>query len=221
MKFISIEDLDRKADEWRSIMKINIEDKAKLESPALLVLDMQNDFLTEKGLLPVWAGQAIIPKVNQAIRSFRKAGLPIFFTQHFCLDPYQHKNEILSMKYIDDPTELLKRGTKGSEIHSNILINESDVVITKYSYSAFHETTLNTLLRVNQVKEVLIAGVATNICCETTAHDAFFRGFKVRFLLDCTGGIDESSHLATLKNIELAYGKVTCLDQISLPLSVA
>jgi nicotinamidase-related amidase len=216
MQFISTDDFDKKIVEWQAIMQV-AEDKILLESPALLVLDMQNDFLTDNGLLPVWAGKAVIPRINQAIKLFRKAGLPIFFTQHFCLNPYRHKDEIDSMKHLKDPSQLLKKGTNGIKIHSDILVDESDNIITKYSYSAFHDTTLDTLLRLSHVKEVVIAGVATNICCETTAHDAFFRGFNVRFLLDCTGGTDEAAHLATLKNIKLAYGKVTSLDRIRLP----
>jgi isochorismate hydrolase len=70
------------------------------------------------------------------------------------------------------------------------------------------------VLRMNNAKQVIITGVATNICCETTAHDAFFRGYEVFFAADGTGGTDESAHLASLKNIVLSYGKAASVDQL-------
>jgi nicotinamidase-related amidase len=69
------------------------------------------------------------------------------------------------------------------------------------------------LLRTSGVQKIVIAGVCTNICCEATAHDAFFRDFNVYFLLDGTGATDEEAHISTLRNIALCYGHVITVDQ--------
>jgi isochorismate hydrolase len=83
------------------------------------------------------------------------------------------------------------------------------IIIPKKRYSAFHGTNLENILREREVKDLVIGGVMTNLCCETTARDAFVRDFRVFFLADGTSTVSEDYHLAALKN--LAYGFATIL----------
>lgn len=82
--------------------------------------------------------------------------------------------------------------------------NSSDLIIDKNRYSAFQGKDLNDWLRKNGVEDLIISGVMTNLCCETTARDAFGYDYRVFFVADATATINEELHLATLKN--LAYG---------------
>ena len=198
------------------MQKLGIDSSHPIRLPmaALLVLDMQNEFLTDTGALPVWGGPAIIDNVNRLIEGFRTAANPVYFTRHFCIEPQRHSAAIGIMANAAPETTVLRRGTTGSELHPGIRPAPGEEIVEKYRYSAFFDTTLPTLLGVHARRSVVITGVATNICCETTAHDAFFRGFDVLFCSDATGGTDEEAHLATLRNIRLSYGQVVTTDQI-------
>lgn len=216
MKFLNDNEaaLNQRIETWKMAVGITNNPLLQLKRPALLVLDMQNDFLLDAGQLPVWGGPAVIPRIKQLIAAFRALRLPIFFTRHYCIEPYRHKDDLGSMKNVDKPDEFLRKGSMGAEFHVDIAPAQDDFVVTKYRYSGFYDTPLDTLLRVNQITDVVITGVATNICCETTAHDAFFRGYNVIFMLDATGGTDEVAHIATLRNIKLSYGAVVTTEII-------
>lgn len=80
-------------------------------------------------------------------------------------------------------------------------------VLRKNQYDAFYETSLEEILRRKSVSQVVISGVMTHLCCETTARSAFVRGFEVFFLVDGTATYNQDHHLATLLN--LAHGFAT------------
>lgn len=85
-----------------------------------------------------------------------------------------------------------------------------DQVVEKSTYSAFQGTRLEEVLKERRVEEVIVTGVMTNLCCETTARDAFIKGFRVFFSADATATADKELHEATLKN--LAYGFAYLVD---------
>lgn len=212
--FLSAAELERRCSEWSESLEVASLPKPELRSPALLVLDMQNEFLDLEGQLPVWGGPAILPRIKALVDDFQRHARPVIFTRHVCIEPFAHLDTVASMRAVRDPASFLPDNGWSSEIHRDLRPAPSDYVFTKYRYSAFFGTPLETLLRVSDVREAVVTGVATNICCEATAHDAFFRGFEVLFLLDATGGIDEASHLATLRTIQMAYGRVATTSQI-------
>ncbi|MCX7994905.1 MAG: isochorismatase family protein [candidate division WOR-3 bacterium] len=84
------------------------------------------------------------------------------------------------------------------------LYSRGSPVITKTQYDAFYKTDLNKVLKRNKVKQVVITGVMTNLCCETTARSAFIHGYEVFFVIDGTATQNEMMHRATL--INLSYG---------------
>jgi isochorismate hydrolase len=87
---------------------------------------------------------------------------------------------------------------------------EEDKLVEKHTYSAFYDTDLESFLKGMGKTEVIVAGVMTNLCCETTAREAFVRGFRVFFSADATATSSEDLHSATLKN--LAYGFAYIVD---------
>lgn len=212
--FLTEELLTKRLPVWCEQLGIETQNPIQLNRPALLILDMQNEFLTDRGQMPVWGGPAVISGVRSLLEEFRKARLPVFFSRHICIEPYRHRGQLAVMDNVTQPSEFLAEGSYGSELHDLLPPLKHEQVIKKYSYSAFYDTALDTFLRINEITDVIITGVATNICCEATAHDAFFRGFNVFFSIDGCGGTDENAHLATLKNISLVYGKLVTLKNI-------
>ena len=102
-------------------------------------------------------------------------------------------------------------GSACSQIVDN-LDTSNHLTIEKHQYDAFFETNLDTILRDSGVEQVVITGVMTHLCCETTARSAFMRGYEVFFPVDGTATYTETHHHASLLN--LAHGFV-------LPLLVA
>ncbi|MBN1636074.1 MAG: isochorismatase family protein, partial [Deltaproteobacteria bacterium] len=87
---------------------------------------------------------------------------------------------------------------------------ENEIIIDKNRYSAFYETPLDEIFAENGVDEIIICGVLTNCCCETTARDAYVRDYRVFFVADATATINEDLHISSLKN--LAYGFAHIVD---------
>jgi isochorismate hydrolase len=162
-----------------------------LEKTAFLVIDMQHYF---HGLIA-----PILDNVVSLIDACRTAQVKIVFTRHGVHDP-QHDGGMLATWWDD----LILHGSEAWELDKALKPNSTDLIVDKNRYSAFQGTDLDDWLRKNGVEDLIISGVMTNLCCETTARDAFGHDYRVFFVADATTTINEELHLATLKN--LAYG---------------
>lgn len=110
--------------------------------------------------------------------------------------------------------DLIIDGTPDAELLPDISRRDGDRVVEKNTYSAFAGTGLEEMLKVMRVEEVIVTGVMTNLCCETTAREAFVRGFRVFFSTDATGASNSDVHESTLKN--MAYGFAYLVDCLKL-----
>lgn len=214
MDFLATEVLSKKASNWMAALNMEPSSSLHLESPALLVVDMQKDFLQPDGLLPVWGGPAVIPNILRLVEAFHAAERPVIFTRHIYENPEQDGGATARWWKVDNNSMLLREGTWHAELHDALRPGSHDKVLAKRRYSGFFGTDLEILLRTAGVQDIVICGVCTNICCEATAHDAFFRDFNVFFLVDGTGATDEAAHLTTLRSFALAYGKLVMTDQV-------
>lgn len=160
-------------------------------SAALLVIDMQKHFTS--------IAKPILSTLNATVDLCRSQGIPIFFTRHRHESPADYG--MLGEWWDGD---LIIEGTSDAELLPGLHRQEADAVVKKSTYSAFRGTGLEELLREKGVEEVIVTGVMTNLCCETTAREAFIRGFRVFFSTDATGTANEELHEAALKN--MAYG---------------
>lgn len=163
---------------------------------AVLFIDLQEYF--REIITP------ILENIKKVIQAAREANIPFFSTQHGHAPGEDHG--ILGRWWND----LIIRGSKEANLLPELALNPEDHLIPKSTYSAFHQTGLEEKLRKMGLTDLIIGGVMTNLCCETTARDAFVRDFRVFFLADGTSTIREDFHLATLKN--LGYGFATLLN---------
>lgn len=171
-----------------------------LPDSALLIIDMQNYFLDKNSHAYVPASPAILKNIRRLIDLYRRQKLPIIFT-YFAVK----KNE-------PDPInnwwhDTVYDHTPPSQISPALAPQPHEPILRKNSYSSFYQTDLEKILQKHQVKNLVISGVLTNLCCETAAREAFVRNFNVFFLMDGTAAYSEEMHLSTLKN--LAYGFAT------------
>jgi ureidoacrylate peracid hydrolase len=86
--------------------------------------------------------------------------------------------------------------------------------VIKHRYSAFINTDLNTVLKARGIQSVLVCGVATNVCVETTARDGYMYDYYVTMINDCSAAYDAKLHMGTLENIRSHFGLVASSHQI-------
>ena len=163
---------------------------------AMLVLDMQKFFLSKESHAYIPSAEAIIPIINELITIYYEKNLPVIFTKHINTKENAGKMERWWRK-------LIKKENPLSKIVQNFYLSKG-IVINKAQYDAFYNTELDKILNKNNVEQLIITGVMTHLCCETTARSAFIRGYDVFFLIDGTATYNEYFHIATILN--LAHG---------------
>lgn len=177
---------------------------------ALLVIDMQNTFAP--------MAKPILADVNATIASARHAGIPVIFTQHGHPDPENDEKTSVLVKWWG-ASGSIRKGSDDWKLLSDLDVASNELILDeKKTYDAFYQTRLKSVLDENNIDTVVISGVLTQFCCETTARSAFVQNYNVIFLSDGTG----APHEPTLKTIAFGFGKVmTCaeiqseFDQIS------
>ncbi|SYZ73134.1 conserved hypothetical protein [Candidatus Zixiibacteriota bacterium] len=176
---------------------------------ALLVVDMQKFFLDPDSPTYTPGGPAVLPSIRVLIERFRSAKRPVIFTKHV------HHPDFIDagiMKWWWEGACL--EGSPESEIPDGIAPLPGEKIILKHRYSAFYNTDLETILRCLKVEDLVIAGIMTNMCCESTARDAYYRDYRVFFPVDATGSINEEMHLASLLNLAFGFAFVTTVHDI-------
>jgi len=167
------------------------------EKTALLVIDMQVFFAN--------LAKPIIGHVISLIDACRASNVEIFFTRHGHRDP-QKDGGMLGEWWND----LILYGSADWELINELTVSPNDTIVDKNRYSAFFNTNLDKNLKGHGVEDIVICGVMTNCCCETTARDAFVRDYRVFFVADATAAPNADLHIASLKN--LAYGFAYIID---------
>jgi len=164
------------------------------ERAALLVLDMQQFFADAASHAHIPAIEAILPRVDRLATVFSKRTI---FTRH----GHAGKGDSSMDRWWKG--RLLQADEPMAELIP-LFMGRPGLVLRKTRYDAFQETGLTKKLLTMGVNQVVISGVMTHLCCETTARSAFVRGFDVFFVVDATATYQERFHRATLLN--LAHG---------------
>ncbi|MFC2063648.1 isochorismatase family protein [Chloroflexota bacterium] len=178
-----------------------------LSSSALLILDMQNYFLSDNSHAYIPSAQAIIPKILTLILEFQLENRPIILSQHVNDIDYSGMMEVWW-------NDLIKPGTKQAQIVDNFKIEQGIILVKEY-YDAFYKSELDKILQESSVSNLVICGVMTHLCCETTARAAFMHNYKVFFTIDGTATYNRKFHEATLLNLAHGFSRpVLCSELI-------
>ena len=158
---------------------------------ALFVIDMQNCWLHPKGIA-YNSRLRVVPAVRSAISFARKAGIQIIYLytayKKDLSDAGVYPDLGLYKGRMFDAKEnwSLFEGTEGTKIIDEVAPTNKDIVIKKMRYSGFIGTELETILRESGLNTIVISGISSNVCCESTARDGMMLNFRVVFLSDCT-----------------------------------
>jgi len=167
-------------------MPINIESVDPTRA-ALVVIDMENDFVAPGAPFEVEAARQLLPKLKQVIGFCRDVGISVIYTTHVHRRDGSDAGRFADIyPPIADGVGLVD-GTPGIEIYDKIAPRPDEIIIKKHRYSAFFATDLDVILRGRGIDTVIVAGVTTEDCCHATARDAMFNDYHVAFLSDCTG----------------------------------
>ena len=156
---------------------------------ALLVIDVQHEYFDPSGPAFVEHAVDIVPAVNRLIDAFRGRGLPVIFLKHMNRADGRDAGRMGDFSSPGDEDSFVE-GTERVELIPELHVEPDDVVIVKRRYSGFLGTELEPVLRTAGAKAVVITGLMTSFCCETTARDAHGRDYEVLFVADANEGPD-------------------------------
>jgi len=172
--------------------------------PAVLVIDMLNDFV--KGSLKLPNASEVVPRIGRLLQAARQRGVPVIYVCDSHLEGVDRELEVWGPHALKD--------TWGAKVVDELAPAKGDFVVEKRRYSAFYATDLDLLLRELGVDTLILTGVATEICVQHTAADAFYRGFNVVVVEDCVRGGSEEAHRAGLDAMRRLYkAKVVSLEE--------
>jgi len=203
-----------------------LEEKVSPGSAALIVVDMQNDFCSKGGVFDrlgydMSMVKEMIPRLVGLVGEARKVNLPIVFlkstyntTPNWYLSEVWFEHKIRRQSRIYSVIPALKEGTWGWEIIDQLNPLPTELVVLKNRYDGFLHTNLDLALRSRGVESVIMTGVSTNVCVETTTREAFLRDYYVVFTKDCTASYERDLHEATLKNVDKYFGIVVTSEEV-------
>lgn len=180
--------------------------------PALLVLDMQDYFLDPESHAFVPSAPELIAPLKKVINTFKFHELPVFFTRH--LNTAENAGS-MGRWWRDIITE------ENPLSRINAAFDTPSELIVKSQYDAFLHTNLQDRLNRHAVTSVVVTGVMTNLCCETTARAAFTRGYDVVFPVDCTAAYNMALHNATILNLAHGFALPACGEAVTRTLTNA
>ena len=191
-------------------------DNESLSGPktAMIVVDMQNAFLNDegsmnKGGMDITELKKTVLPVSNLIIACRSADVPIIFTRYVLRADYKDAGLRLVRRSKIKEINSLVMGTWDSELDPRMDQRLEDYVLDKTRYSSFYNTSLEVILRGLGVDTLIICGVTTEICVESTIRDAYFRDFKILVPRDAVAAMDIDRHEGTLATIEYGFGSVT------------
>ena len=191
---------------------------------ALINVDLQNVFV-EGFEISATDGPDVVQRLNKLSRMCREHGVMVIHTINELRADGSNRGIAADVvtAYLQG-TGANRRGgitagTDGAKLHDSLEVEPSDILLTKPRYGSFTGTDLDLILRTNNIEAVIVGGIATNVCVDTTAREANQRDYKVFFLSDGTGnhgmqGLSaEEIKAATLAAVRLCFGQVLTVDE--------
>lgn len=188
-----------------------IDFKVNLNKTALVVIDMQKGIAALNRKLEPNTVSQVIANVSKLVKKFRETGMPVFLVHVASIDG---KDTLHPLTDQQAQWSSSQRPADWTEFVDEIKPTNKDVVITKRQWGAFYGTELDLQLRRRGIDTIVLCGVSTNIGVETTARDAYQRGYNQVFATDAMAASTKDEHETTLKYIFPRIGLLRTADQI-------
>jgi ureidoacrylate peracid hydrolase len=186
---------------------------------ALIIVDMQNGFCHEDGFMNKigldWTtSRDAVEPVDRLAKAARAAGMPVFYTRYSLNADYSDAGLLPEVYPQIVEVGGMIRDTWDGAIVDELAPQPGDRVIDKTRYSAFYDTTLEEQLRELGIDTVIVCGVTTNVCVESTVRDAFFRDFRIVVPSDATAAVSPDLHEGSLNDFRYAFGPVVTTAEL-------
>lgn len=187
----------------------------------LIVVDMQNGFIAREGScaragLPVEQLVAAVQPCVEAVRVARQARVPIVFTRYVYRADFTDGGFLVHEKVPALAAEkALVRGSWDADLIPQLAPAENDYVLDKNRPSSFYATPLETWLNGLGVDDIVVCGVTTNICVETTVRDASQRDYRTFVLTDAVAEYDDERHRASLRTMQFAFAHSVTIRRLA------
>lgn len=204
-----------------------LREKVDPRHTALVVIDMQNDFIADEGLIAregrdVSQAKEMAKHLPEFIKTARAAGVFVVFVRNVYTSD---QNFYLSDVWLEQAARkraggytripVCEAGSWGGDFYGDVRPEAHDPIVTKHRYSAFYNTDLDTILRANGIRTVVLTGVVTNVCVETSAREAFVRDYYVVVVNNGTAAYVQADHDMTLKNIDRFFGEIASSEDLT------
>ncbi|HKD24678.1 MAG TPA: isochorismatase family cysteine hydrolase [Xanthobacteraceae bacterium] len=199
--------------------KLLSHDEIDAARSALVVVDMQNHFVAKGFPAEIPLSREIVPAINGLARAMRAAGGLVVWVQTTASGALEHWGN--RHKYMLTPERAAERlvslseDAEGFKLYAGLEPLSGDLRVKKIKYSAFisGSSDIDAQLRSRSIDTVLVAGTATNVCCESSARDAMMLDYRVIMLSDANAATTDEEHAATLNNFMLFFGDVMTAEE--------
>ncbi len=188
------------------------------EGTAVLVIDVQNDFCHEEGGLSRLGSfnlefiQPMVPRLAAFVDAARGAGVPVIWVKT------EYDDATTSAKWLKrrggEEVRICRPGAWGAEWYEGMDPAADEIMVVKHRYSPFVNAPIDSVLRAQGIETLLLTGVTTNVCVESTARDAFMRDYRVIVVSDCVATYDLAANESSLQNVRKHFGAVLASEEI-------
>jgi nicotinamidase-related amidase len=166
---------------------------------AVIAVDFQRECIEAEGAWPIYNKDSLVENAATALAACRRAGLPIIYTQHW-LDPRGHDALRYEQRRNGRPMHSVA-GDPMAEIHPALAPTPDDIMIRKQRWTAFYGTNLELILNQMGIEKLIMLGVWTEACFETTVWDAIWRDYRITIVKDACGTATELMHMTSILDL--------------------
>ncbi len=186
------------------------------EKSALIIVDVQNDYCHPEGELAargndVAGVKAMMPQLHGLIAAAKAHGVPVIYIQTF--HEKATDSPVWTSRSGRGSLGVCRRGSWGAEFFEIAPLPE-DIVVNKHRYSAFINTRLDSVLRSQRIETLIMTGVSTNVCVESTARDGFMLDYHIVMVEDACASYSRAAHEMTLENMKGYFGVVASAAEV-------
>jgi len=199
--------------------KLLAHDSIEADHTALIVIDMQNYYCAPGFPQEVPMAREIVPNINRLAEALRAAGGAVAWIQMTAIGALEHWANYQTRMLTPDRQKKriagLDEASEGFKLFSELAVLPGDLRVKKNNYSAFipGSSDIDAKLKARAIDTVLIAGTATNVCCESTARDAMMLNYKVIMVSDSTAAFTDEEHAGSLNTFMLFFGDVMSTNE--------
>jgi nicotinamidase-related amidase len=176
-----------------------VENRFGIEGTAVIAVDFQKECIEADGAWPIYNKAELLANASLALNACRAAGLPIIYTQHW-LDPRGVDALRYEPLHNGRPTHSVA-GDPMAELNEELAPHAADIVIRKQRWSGFYGTNLELVLRRMGISHLIMMGVWSEACFETTVWDAIWRDFRITIVKDACGTATELMHMTAVLDL--------------------